>query len=207
MDGNNRRCLPDERKGIQSLGKIESVKKKIHATARRVLWHGTSSFVWASGSGRGEVEGSRKKFSGKEGRAEGKVRILRACGSADLGKVATGSATPDLRLRDRKVGSQVIDKDRSRFPGRGTVGKVREGGRRASNKTKKRVYRFRVRFEQERRASRLPCLSLGLGDDRRSTSGSEEVNLAIFITFVSGSERPLLSLTSSSTLMNHQGSG
>ena len=46
------------------------------------------------------------------------------------------------------------------------------------------------RFGQERRASRLPCLSLALGDDRRSASGSGDVHvsLAIFITFVSGSE-------------------
>ena len=126
---------------------------------------------------------------------------------ANLGKVASGSITQGLKLRDRKVGSQVSSKDRSRFPGRGTIGKVRRGGRRASNRAKKRVYRFRVRFEQERRASRLPCLSLGLGDDRRSTSGSGQVSLAIFIIFVSGSERLLLSLTSSSTLVDHQALG
>ena len=53
---------------------------------------------------------------------------------------------------------------------------------------KKRVYRFRVRFGLERRASRLPCLSLDLGDDRRSASGSGDVSLAIFITSVSGSK-------------------
>ena len=35
-------------------------------------------------------------------------------------------------------------------------------------------------------ACHLPCL--GLGNDRCSTSGSEEVSLAIFITSVSGSE-------------------
>ena len=51
------------------------------------------------------------------------------------------------------------------------------------------MYRFRVRFGRERRASRLSCLSLGLGDDRRNTSGSGDVSLAIFITSVSGSER------------------
>ena len=37
MDGNNRRCLPDGRKGMQSPGKIENVLKKIHARARKVL--------------------------------------------------------------------------------------------------------------------------------------------------------------------------
>ena len=47
---------------------------------------------------------------------------------------------------------------------------------------------FRVRFGRNRRASRLPCLSLGLGNERRGTPGSGEVSLAIFITSVSGSE-------------------
>ena len=37
VDGNNRRCLRDGRKGMQSPGKIEDVKKKIHARARKVL--------------------------------------------------------------------------------------------------------------------------------------------------------------------------
>ena len=45
-----------------------------------------------------------------------------------------------------------------------------------------------VRFGRERIASGLPCLSLGLGDDRRSSSGSGDVILAIFITSVSGSK-------------------
>ena len=62
-------------------------------------------------------------------RATGRVRLLRARGPAELGKVASGSATLVLWLGDRKVGSQVIGKDRSRLPGRGTVGEVRRGGR------------------------------------------------------------------------------
>ena len=37
VDGNNRRCLPDGRKEIQSLRETEDVKKKIHAKARRML--------------------------------------------------------------------------------------------------------------------------------------------------------------------------
>ena len=32
-----RRCLPDGRKGMKSPGKIEDVKKKIYARARKVL--------------------------------------------------------------------------------------------------------------------------------------------------------------------------
>ena len=106
-------------------------------------------------------------------------------------EVASGSATQGLWLRNGKVGSQVSDIDRSRFPGRRTAGEVRRGGRRgrwASDIAKKRVYRFRVRFGWKRRASRLPCLSLDLGDDWRGASRSGDVSLAIFITSVSGSE-------------------
>ena len=35
--GNNRRCLPDRRKGMRRPGEIEDVKKKIHARARKAL--------------------------------------------------------------------------------------------------------------------------------------------------------------------------
>ena len=37
VDGNNRRCLPDGRKGMQNSGEIEDVKMKIHARASKVL--------------------------------------------------------------------------------------------------------------------------------------------------------------------------
>ena len=37
VDGNNRRCLPDGRKGMRRPGEIEDVKKKIHARARKML--------------------------------------------------------------------------------------------------------------------------------------------------------------------------
>ena len=116
------------------------------------------------------------------------MRLLRARGSAELRKVASGSATQSLWLRNGKVRSQVSGIDRSRFPGRETFGEARRGGRRASDRAKKRVYRLRVRFGRKRRPSRLPCLNLGFGNDRRSTSGSGDVSLAIFITSVSGSE-------------------
>ena len=86
------------------------------------------------------------------------------------------------------MGSQEIGEDRSRLPERKTVGEVRKGGRRTSDRVKKRVHRFRVRFGRERRPSRLPCLRLGFGDDRRSTSGSGDVSLTIHTTSVSGSE-------------------
>ena len=43
--------------------------------------------------------------------------------------------------------SQISGVDRSRFPGRGTVREVRKGGRRASDRAKKRIYRFRLLFK------------------------------------------------------------
>ena len=91
-----------------------------------MLWHGIGNFIWASGSERGEVGGSRKKFSGREGRAKGRVRLHRARGSAELSEVASGSATQGLWLRNGKVRSQVNGVNRSRFPGRKTVGGVGE---------------------------------------------------------------------------------
>ena len=129
-------------------GEIEDVKKKIHARARKVLWHGIGNFVWASGSGWGKIGGSRKKFRGSEWRAKGRVRLHRARGSAELREVASSSATQGLWLRNGKVRSQASGINRSRFPGRRTVRKVRRGGRRgrrASDRAKKRVCRFRVR--------------------------------------------------------------
>ena len=96
------------------------------------------------------------------------MRLYRARGSAELREVASGSAPQGLWLRNGKVGSQVTGIDRRQFPGRKTVGEVRrpgKRGRRASDIAKKRVHRFRVRFRCKRRAGRLPCLSLGLGDD------------------------------------------
>ena len=68
--------------------------------------------------------------------------------SAELGKAASGSATQGLWLGDRKVESQVIGEDQIRLPGRRTVGEVRRRGRRgrrASDRAKERVYKFRVR--------------------------------------------------------------
>ena len=37
VDENNRRYLPDGRKGMQSPGEIEDVKKKIHVRARKMF--------------------------------------------------------------------------------------------------------------------------------------------------------------------------
>ena len=93
------------------------------------------------------LEAAAKNSVGKKRGAEGQVRLLRARGSAELRKVASGSATQSLWLRNRKVGSQVISEDRSRIPGRRTVREVRRRGRRgrrASDRPKKRLYSFWV---------------------------------------------------------------
>ena len=52
--------------------------------------------MWASGSGRGEVCESREIFREGERGAERRIRLLRAPGSAELGKVAFVSATQAL---------------------------------------------------------------------------------------------------------------
>ena len=86
---------------------------------------------WTSQSSRYPwVGGSRMKFSGREKRAEGRVRLFRSRGSAELRKVVSGSAMQGLWLRNGKVGSQVSGIDQCRLPGRSTVRKIRrEGGR------------------------------------------------------------------------------
>ena len=61
-----------------------------------------SNFAWANGSGREEIGGSRKKFSGRERRAKGRVRLHGARGSAELREVASGTATQGLWLRNGK---------------------------------------------------------------------------------------------------------
>ena len=85
------------------------------------------------------------KFSGRERRAKGQVRLFGARGSAELREVASGSAMQDLWLINGKVGSQVSGINRSRLPGRRTAREIRRGGgrgRRASNRVKNRVYSF-----------------------------------------------------------------
>ena len=54
------------------------------------------------------------------------MRLHRACGSAELRKEVSGSATQGLWLRNGKVRSQVSGLDQSQFPGRRTVRKLGE---------------------------------------------------------------------------------
>ena len=84
------------------------------------------NFIWTSGSGRGEVRGSRKKFSGGEEGAERQMRFSRALGATKLGKIASGSATQSFWIRDKEMGSQVVGEDRSRLARKETIGKVAE---------------------------------------------------------------------------------
>ena len=100
MDGNNRRSLPDGRKEMQRPGEMEDVKK-IHARARKMLYHVIGNFVWARGSAREEVGGSHKKFSGRERRANGQVRRLRGSGMTKLREIASGSATGSLAEKQK----------------------------------------------------------------------------------------------------------
>ena len=76
-----------------------------------MLWQGIGNFVWTSVSGREEVCGNRKNFSGREGIEESGMRLLGARGPSELGKVAFGSAMQDLWLGDEKVGTQVVNVD------------------------------------------------------------------------------------------------
>ena len=92
------------------------------------------------------LEAAVRNSAGEMGEQKRRVRLLRARGSAELGKIASGSATQRLWLRNGKVGSQASGVGRSRLSGRGTLREVRRGGMRASDRAKKRVYRFRVRF-------------------------------------------------------------
>ena len=62
------------------------------------------------------------KFSERETRAKGRVRLHKARSLAEVRKVASGSATQGLWLRNGKVRSQVSGINQSRFPGRRTVG-------------------------------------------------------------------------------------
>ena len=75
------------------------------------------------------LEAAARNSVGEEEGAKGRVRLLRARGSAELGKVASGSATQGLWLGDRKMETLVIGEDRSPLPGRKTVREVRGGER------------------------------------------------------------------------------
>ena len=100
------------------------------------------------------------------------MKLLRARGSAELGKVASGSATQVLWLRDRKVRFQVISEDRSRFPGRGTVGKLREEENEEEEpSTERRREYTHLGLDLGEREEQVAChasaLALAMTDDAR----------------------------------------
>ena len=131
------------------------------------------------------------KFSRRERRAKGRVRLLRACGSAELREGASGFATQGLWLKNGKVGSQVSGIDQSRFPRRRTVGKL---GEEEDKKGEPAIERRRectdLGLDLGEREEQVVChaLNLGLGNDRRGASRSWDVSLAIFVTSESGSK-------------------
>ena len=75
MDRNNRRFK--EEKECKTKKRLN---KKIHARAREMLQNGKRDSVWAHDGGRGQVGGSRKKFTRGERRAKKEMRLLRAEG-------------------------------------------------------------------------------------------------------------------------------
>ena len=93
---------------------IENVKKRIRSEWG--LQYEVENFVWARSRGRNEVGSSHEKFSKGEPIAERGMRFFRAQGSLKLRQVASGSATQNLWLRDRKVRSQVVVINLCRFP-------------------------------------------------------------------------------------------
>ena len=127
-----------------------------------------------------------RKFGWGERRAERRTKLLRARGSAELDKEASGSAKQGLWLGNRKVRSRVVGKDRSPLSGRGTVRKVRRRGRsnrRASDRTKEKIDRF------SREMNMSPAMpQLGLSNDKRGMSGDRDVSLTVFITSMSDSK-------------------
>ena len=103
------------------------------------------------------------KFSESERRAKGRVRLHMARGSAELREVASGCAAQGVWLRNGKVRSQVSGIDRSRIPGRRTVGKVREKeGEEAEPAIERRRECTDLGLDpgEREKASRLPCLDL-----------------------------------------------
>ena len=91
------------------------------------------------------------------------------------------------------MGSQVSRIDRSRLPGRGTVGKVWIGGRREFTD---------LGLDLGEREEQVVCHALD--DYRRGTLRSGDVSLAIFITSVSGSKSLSSSANRTSTSADYQ---
>ena len=77
----------------------------------------------------------------------------------------------DLWLRDEKVGSRVITKDRSRFPGREKVGEVGKGGRLGEPATERRREYTDLWLDLGEKEEQVVCnasaLTLAMPDEAR----------------------------------------
>ena len=131
-----------------------------------MLKHRIGNFVWASGSGRGKIWGSHKKLSGREGGAERRMRLLRACGLVELGQIAFCYARSLAGEQKNRISSSRRRPKQTLWERNSW--EVSGEGRRINDRTKERIHKLRVRYrrEKERRERHLPCLSLGFGDDK-----------------------------------------
>ena len=64
MDGSNGRL--DGTKGMQGPRKIENVKKKIHARARKVLWHGIGNLSGLVAMDKKRLEATARNSAGEK---------------------------------------------------------------------------------------------------------------------------------------------
>ena len=93
------------------------------------------------------------------------MTFLRARVPTELRQVASVSATHGVWLENRKVRFQVVGKNRSGLPGR-RVWEVRRRGRRASDRTEKRIHRFGVRLKRgEHVACHVSALASAITDE------------------------------------------
>ena len=100
------------------------------------------------------------------------MRLLRARGSAELGKVASGSATQGLWLRNRKVGSQARHRPKPIPLREEQFGKLgEEEDEEGEPATKRRreytVFRFDLGEREEQVVCHASALALAMTDEAR----------------------------------------
>ena len=101
------------------------------------------------------------KFSAKEGGAKKLMKLLRACGSAEFGKEASGSATHGLWLGNRKVRFQVVGEDRGRLPEKMNIwGSLEKENEDEETATERRVEYTESGLDLIEREEQVACHSL-----------------------------------------------
>ena len=100
------------------------------------------------------------------------MRLHRERGSAELRKVASGSATQGLGLKNRKEGFQVSGIDQSQFPGRRAVGELgeKEDKKEEQAKEQRRDYpdlRLDLGEREEQVVCHASALALAMTDKMR----------------------------------------